>query len=115
MNKIGYAFFAEGMSYQGEDNIEGSKYSAPMIILVGLKDKNTIARIFVTSQSELAQFWKKLVNANYFDQFIDLKIEEAYFVRNGGSIDSVTGATLSAASVLDIVREVAIEKAKSIG
>jgi Na+-translocating ferredoxin:NAD+ oxidoreductase RnfG subunit len=112
--EFGYAFYAEGWSYTGEESVEDTKYSAPMTILVGLKDKNTIAGISVISESELAQFWQKLINTNYLDQFIGLKIESAYFTRNGGLVNSVTGATLSAASVLDIVREAALEKAKLI-
>jgi uncharacterized protein with FMN-binding domain len=55
-----------------------------------------------------------LIRENYFDQFARLKIEDAYFSRQGGKVDSVTGATLSSTLVLNTVREAALEKVKSI-
>ena len=109
-NKIGYAFYAEGM---GEEVMtsDGGKIAGPIIILVGIKnDKETISKICVIEQNESYLFWKLLITENYLDQFIDLKIEDAYFKSNGGKVDVVTGATLSSNSILNIVRETAIAK-----
>jgi hypothetical protein len=78
-NKIGYAFYAEGM---GEEVMtsDGGKIAGPIIILVGIKnDKETISKIYVIEQNESYLFWKLLITENYLDQFIDLKIEDAYF------------------------------------
>lgn len=102
---IGYAFYAEGM---GEEVMtsDGGKIPAPIIILVGLKkDKETINSIYIIEHHESVLFWKLLITENYFEQFNDLKITDAYFRRAGGTVDVITGATLSAASVLNIVRE----------
>jgi Na+-translocating ferredoxin:NAD+ oxidoreductase RnfG subunit len=107
---IGYAFYAEGM---GEEVMtsDGGKIAGPIVILVGIKnDKETINNIYVTENNESPLFWKLLITENYLAQFAGLKIDDAYFRRDGGKIDCITGATLSSASVLSIVREAAIEK-----
>jgi len=113
-NGIGYAFYAEGMGeavYGGET---GTKVPGPIVIMVGLEDKERIKGIFVVSNSETPQIWNFLVKEDYFDQFIGLKIEETYFSRDGGQVDSVTGATLSSTLVLNTVREAALEKVELI-
>ena len=53
----------------------------------------------------------------YWDQFIGLKIEDCTLSRygeGGGQVDGITGATVSSKAVIDIVREAALEKVKSI-
>lgn len=111
-SRIGYAFYAEGMSYEGNASSEGGKMGYPMVIWVGLKDIYTIENIVVMSHGEDQYYWNKLVNNGFFAQFTGLKIEDAYLIKAGGRIDSVTGATLSSDSVVDIVRESALEKTK---
>ena len=110
--QIGYVFLVEGMSYSGTGLF--SKLPAPMTILIGLVDKNTIKNIYVVNHDEDIGFWNMLIEQGYFEQFVNLKIEDAALRSEGGQIDSVTGATLSAMSVVDIVREAALEKAKKI-
>lgn len=100
---IGYAFLAVGNGWGGEIDI-----------LVGLEDKETIKGIFVVSHSEALIYWNMLVRNNFFDQFIGLKIEDAYFTRDGGQVDAVTRATISAEAVVDAVRTTALEKVKSL-
>jgi Na+-translocating ferredoxin:NAD+ oxidoreductase RnfG subunit len=107
---IGYAFNAEGM---GEEVMtsDGGKIPAPIIILVGLKkDKETINNIYIIEHHESVLFWQLLITEHYFEQFNGLTISDAYFKRDGGKIDAITGATLSAASVLNIVREGTLNK-----
>jgi electron transport complex protein RnfG len=113
LNVLGYAFYAEGMSY-GFSNLEVSKSAAPMVILVGLEDKNTIKGITVISQEETAYFWNLLEKNNFSAQFIGLSIADCYLKKDGGQIDSITGATYSSRSVIDIVREAIQEKAQYI-
>jgi len=108
--QIGYAFYAEGMGVyippaEGEEKIGG-----PIIILVGLEDKETIKGIFVISHCETVGVWDLLVKKNYLNQFEGLKINDAYFTSSGGQVDSITGATLSSTLVLNTVRETALEK-----
>ena len=107
---IGYAFNAEGM---GEEVMtsDGGKIPGPIIILVGLKnDKETINSIYIIEHHESVLFWRLLITEQYFEQFNNLKITDAYFKRAGGKVDAVTGATLSATSVLNIVREETLNK-----
>jgi Na+-translocating ferredoxin:NAD+ oxidoreductase RnfG subunit len=111
---LGYAFYAEGMGEAIPRGEYGYKEAAPINILIGLKDQETIEGIYVVSQEETWFFWNLLVKNNYFDQFQGLKIEDAYFTDSGGKVDSVTMATLSSTSVLNIVRHAAIEKAALI-
>jgi len=113
--KIGYAFYAEGMGkYVWGGPEAGTKIPGPIVILVGLEDKETIKGIFVVSHSETPGFWNWLIKENYFDQFIELKIKDAYFTRDGGQVDAATYATLSSTLVLDTVREAAMDKVKLI-
>lgn len=107
---IGYAFYAESISYDGEFDGEGSKKGTPMKIMVSLHDKNTINRVVVVSHAEDYLFWQLLIDARYLSQFNNLRLEDAYFISDGGKVDCVTGATLSSLSVLDIVRESAAKK-----
>jgi Na+-translocating ferredoxin:NAD+ oxidoreductase RnfG subunit len=113
-SEIGYAFYAEGKSYDGEWDIEGGKVGAPMKILVGLEDKETIKGISIVTHREDVIFWELLIKEDYFNQFTGLKIEDAHFTGDGGKLDCVTRATLSSRSVMDIVRETAIGKIKLI-
>ncbi|MFC1875207.1 FMN-binding protein [Chloroflexota bacterium] len=109
-NQTGYAFYAEGKSYEGEEDVEGWKVPTPIKILIGLKDKETIKDILIISHAEGVIFWDLLIKEDYFQQFVGLKITDAYLKDDGGVIDSVTRATLSSTSVLDIVREAALVK-----
>ena len=113
-NQTGYAFYAEGKSYEGEESIEGWKVPTLIKILVGLKDQETIKDILIISHAEGVIFWDLLIKEDFFQQFVGLKITDAYLKGDGGVIDAVTAATLSSTSVLDIVRETALEKFKSI-
>jgi len=104
--EIGYAFYAEGRGYGGK-----------MVILVGLEDKETIKGIIVVSHYESWGYWDGLLEHNFFDQLIGLRIEDCALKRyggGGGQVDGITGATVSSKAVVDIVREAALEKVKSI-
>jgi hypothetical protein len=107
---MGYAFYAEGRGKTDVGFEDGQKYPNPIIILIGLEDKETIKDILIVTQGETPQYWELLIKKNYLDQFKGLKVEDAYFKRFGGKIDSVSGATLSSTSILDIVREAILDK-----
>jgi transcriptional regulator of nitric oxide reductase len=107
---LGYAFYAEGMGQEVMTS-DGGKIPAPIIVLVGLnKDKETINDIYIIEHHESVLFWQLLITENYFEQFKNLKIVDAYFRQSGGTVDVINGATLSSASILDIVREETINK-----
>ncbi|MDD4873637.1 MAG: FMN-binding protein [Dehalococcoidales bacterium] len=93
-NQIGYAFFTSG----------------PMVILVGLEDRETIKGIFVVSHEESPKYWEFIETLNFFDQFNGLKMEDCALTDYGGAVDAASGATISSMSVVDIVKEVALTK-----
>jgi Na+-translocating ferredoxin:NAD+ oxidoreductase RnfG subunit len=113
-DKIGYAFYVEGMGAEVPLTEGGRKVPGPIVILVGLENKETINGIVVISHSETSWFWDLLLSRNYLEQFSGLKIDDCYFKRDGGKVDSITGATLSSTLVRDTVRGAAIEKVKLI-
>ena len=106
----GYVFYAEGMGLAIDGKQMGMKYPGPIVILVGLEDKNTISSIFVISHSETPGAWEYLVKSDFFSQFEGLKLTDAYLTQNGGIVDSVSGATVSSILVLDTVRDTALTK-----
>jgi uncharacterized protein with FMN-binding domain len=85
-----------------------------MVILVGLESKDSIAGIYVVSHSETYYYWNILIMRDYFAQFKGLKIECAYFTEQNGKVDAISQATVSSGTILNIVREAAIEKAALI-
>ncbi len=113
-NKLGFVFYAQGVSYYGSPGMEEYKVGRPMTILVGLIDKETIAGIVVTKQNEDEPYWTWIVNRNFFEQFNDLKIADCYLRGQDGAVDAVSMATLSSQSVIDIVRKEAIKKSALI-
>jgi len=104
---VGYAFYG---SSQG--------YKAGVVVLVGLKDRETIKDIIVVSHHEDWGYWVKLQQQNFFDQFINLKIEDCYLNKKwykvNNMVQNVSGATASCEGVVDAVREAALEKLKFI-
>jgi Na+-translocating ferredoxin:NAD+ oxidoreductase RnfG subunit len=103
-NNIGYAFYGSSWGYIGN-----------ITVLVGLKGKETIQGIIVTSQYETLSYWDMLVEENFFEQFIGLKIEDCYlklYGKGDGQVDAVSRATYSSRGVVNAVREAALEKIK---
>jgi hypothetical protein len=104
--RIGYAFYTTAYGYIGEINI-----------LVGLENKKTIKGISVMSQNETPSYWYYLVSSNFFSQFRDLAIDRCYvhtISGDGGKVDGVTRATISANAITIAVKESAVERAKLI-
>lgn len=102
---VGYAFYGSSEGYRSD-----------IVVLVGLKDRETIKDIIVVSHHEDLLYWRKMVTQNFFDQFINLKIENCYlnerFVKiEGKEVRNVTGATVSCTAVVDAVKA-ALEKLK---
>jgi Na+-translocating ferredoxin:NAD+ oxidoreductase RnfG subunit len=109
-NEIGYAFLAAGKGYL-----------SLITILVGLEDKEMIKGITIISHGETS--WVPVGEGEehgsldftvFSKQFIGLKIEDCKLKKNGGRLDIITMATTSSEAVVNAVREVALEKVKSI-
>ena len=100
---IGYAFLASGQGYGGE--IE---------ILVGLENENAIKSIIIISQTETPGIGARIADESFTNQFTNISLDDIALSRDGGSIDALTGATISSNATVNAVRETAIEKVKLI-
>jgi len=97
--RLGYAFIALGKGYGGDINI-----------LVGLEDEETIKGITVISHTETPGLGSLITEDFFTDQFTSVTIDEVALKRDGGHIDSITGATISARAVAEAVRTTARDK-----
>ncbi len=106
-NKIGYAFYAEGMGYGGK-----------IRVLVGLVDLETIKGISIFHNNEQRQIgWDTSIPLDFTplkEQFIGLKVNDCDLKGRGGLVDEVSGATISSTALVNTVREAALEKAALI-
>ncbi len=50
----------------------------------------------------------------FTNQIIGLKFDDCALKKDGGEVDKITGATKGSKTVVDMVRETALEKVKSI-
>jgi electron transport complex protein RnfG len=102
-SNIGYAFYETGQGFGGK-----------IVILVGLEDKYTISGIKIISHNEMGD-WDQILNFSAFNtQFIRLNIYDCNLKKNGGTVDGISGATISSNAVVDIVRDATMEMIKSI-
>jgi electron transport complex protein RnfG len=102
-DKVSYAFVAVGKGYGGKINI-----------LVGLEDENTLKGISIISQVETPGLGNRITESYFTDQFAGLSADEVAQRRDGGQVDTITGATMSSSAVIKAVRAAAMEKIKLI-
>ena len=100
---IGYAYLARGKGYGGYIDI-----------LVGLEDQNTIKGISIINHSESPGLGARIVEPAYKDQYNDLPIKDSAITSKGGTIDAITGATISSNAVAEAVKTTALEKVQEI-
>jgi len=91
--KIGYAFIAEGKGYSGT-----------IKTMVGMYLNGTINHIYVISQTETPGLGTRIAEPDFTNQFSGKRIEDIRLRRDGGLIDSITGATISSRAITEIVR-----------
>ncbi len=91
--EMGYAFVAEG-----------SGYSGTIKTMVGMYQNGTISRIHVISQLETPGLGTQIAEPDFTNQFSGKRIEDIRLRRDGGLIDSITGATISSRAITEIVR-----------
>jgi len=100
---IGYAFLATGQGYGGD--IE---------ILVGLQDVSTVKGIVIISHSETPGLGSRITESEFGDDFAGVTIDDLSLSRDGGTIDAVTGASISSLAVVTAVKDTAIDMLKLI-
>lgn len=102
-NLDGYAFLATGQGYHGE-----------ISILVGLQDENTIKGITIISQTETPGLGSQIAEPSFTGQFSGISINDVALSRDGGQIDAISGATVSSSTVVEAVRNTALEKVRQL-
>ncbi|MDD4875616.1 MAG: RnfABCDGE type electron transport complex subunit G [Dehalococcoidales bacterium] len=100
---VGYAFVATGKGYGGTIDI-----------LVGLKNETTVKGIKIISQQETPGLGNKILESDFTSNFTTLDINNIFLKRDGGSIDAITGATISSRAVTDAVRTTILEKLEAL-
>lgn len=100
---VGYAFLATGKGYGGDIDI-----------LVGLEDAQTLKGITIVAQSETPGLGSKIIESSFVSEFVGANIDDIFLKKDGGQIDAITGASISSEAVVDVVRNTAMEKVKSL-
>lgn len=100
---VGYAFLATGKGYGGDIDI-----------LVGLEDEQTLKGITIVTQSETPGLGSKIIESSFVSEFVGANIDDIFLKKDGGQIDAITGASISSEAVVDVVRNTAMEKVKSL-
>ena len=81
--------------------------AGPSTVMVGILPDGTLSAITIISHSETPGLGANITKESFCGQFSQLAVAESGLdlKKNGGSIDQVTGATISSAAVLQAVRE----------
>jgi electron transport complex protein RnfG len=90
----GYTFLASGNGYSGA-----------ISMLVGINPDYTIKDVAILSQTETPGLGSRITEKEFTGQFAGLAADDIVLSKDGGSIDAVTGATISSRAVTDTIRE----------
>ena len=83
----------------------GRGYSSNIQTMVGLNIDLSINNISVIYQNETPGLGDKYVNKDFYKLFIGLKQANMRVDKDGGQIDSITGATVTARAIVKAVEE----------
>lgn len=102
-NVIGYTFLSSETGAKGD------------IVVVGGVDStfSTITGMSILSQAETPGLGSRIAEDAFVDQFNALPLSQLSLSSSGGSIDSITGATMSSQAVIDAL-DSKVESIKSI-
>ncbi|MEA2055230.1 MAG: FMN-binding protein [Candidatus Thermoplasmatota archaeon] len=106
---VGYAF-----------NVVGKGYGGDIEIIVGIEkttleeDDVVLRGISIVSHSETPGLGEKIVKDAFYDQFKGVNINDVSLSKDGGSIDAISGATISSLAVTTAVHDRVIEKIELI-
>jgi len=84
-------------------------YGGPIDILIGLEPNLSLRGIRVISQAETPGLGARIVDADFLEQFVGLSLDKLALSKNGGSVDAITGATISTSAVIQGVRQGILE------
>lgn len=93
--------------------IEEKGYGGPMRMLVGVKTNCTIARVIILSHKETPGLGKKAEEEFFRKQFVDKRMVALKKDNLKGTIDAITGATITSRAVTNGVQK-ALNLAKNV-
>jgi len=96
---LGQAFMAQGVGYGG-----------PIDILVGLEPDNTLRGIQIVSQKETPGLGAKITETAFLDRFVGADGRTLALAKDGGTIDAITGATISSSAVVEAIKAAVLEQ-----
>jgi electron transport complex protein RnfG len=98
--------------YDAEENLLGytfiaSKFGYADVIrtMVGVYTDKTINRIAILEQKETPGLGTKYESPSFTDRFSGLRQSDLKIDRDGGKIDSITGATITARAIVNSIHE----------
>ena len=83
----------------------GNGFSSVMRTIVGLKPDFTINKIAVVYQNETPGLGTKCEDEDFKAQFVGLTFAETAVTKDGGKIESITGATITSRALANSIKE----------
>ncbi|HCJ66109.1 MAG TPA: hypothetical protein DHV62_01970 [Elusimicrobia bacterium] len=99
----GYAENGEPVGKIAETRKRG--YAAPIKVLVGVDETNKITKVKILDEMETPGLGARIKEAKFLNQFPGKTIEELKLKKDKGTIDAVTGATISSRATIEAVKE----------
>jgi electron transport complex protein RnfG len=92
---VGYAFFQEYPGAQDKITIAG-----------GVDPSfSTVTGVRIMKHSETPGLGAKITEADFLNKFLNLPLADLKLSKEGGSVDAITGATISSQAVIDALNE----------
>jgi len=91
---VGYAMITTGKGYGGE-----------IKVIVGIGLDNRVVGVRVLSQSETIGVGSRITENWFLSQFNGKALEDLQLKKNGGTIDAITGATISSNAFTNAVHD----------
>lgn len=90
---------------------EGSGYGGKILLLIGIRRNGIIERVRILKHSETPGLGARITEENFLAQFEGKSVDEVLLKQNGGTIDAISGATISSRAVVEAVRKRMLELA----
>jgi electron transport complex protein RnfG len=85
--------------------LQAGGYGGAIDILVGIEPDGKLRGIRIISQQETPGLGAKIIESAFLDQFVGVAVNELDLSRDGGSIDAITGATISSRAVVQALKQ----------
>ena len=100
-----YTILAEAVPIGQARMLQAGGYGGAIDILLGMEPDGRVRGIRIISQQETPGLGAKIIESQFLDQFTGLPVDEIALSRDGGSVDAITGATISSRAVVEAVEE----------